>query len=132
MIGLVVLSSEASFVGTITSGGTDVIEMPASTSPGTTGAALVVDVVVAAVVGGSVLADVATVGMVVVATVVRAAVDATGAAVGAGGLDDVGAASGVVAPAVHAAVSNATATTYGFDLTRLPPLAPYCRILPDD
>jgi hypothetical protein len=98
----------------MTSGGTEVIEMPASTSSFTTGATL--DVVV---VGGSVLVEV--VGMVVVATVRSAAVDEIDGAAVTGGLDDVGATAGLVARGLHAAARSTTATRNDFDLTCLPP-----------
>jgi ribosomal protein L11 methylase PrmA len=73
------------------------------------------------VVGGSVLAEVGMVGMVVVATVIAAPVDATDGVVETGGVGDVGLAAGVVAPGLHAAPSSTTATNNGFDLTCLPP-----------
>src|SRR5256885_5194791 len=72
LIGFVVLSSDVSLVGTMTSGGTDVMEMPASTSPSRAGVAATV-----VVVGGNVLADAGSGGMVVVATVAGTAMGAS-------------------------------------------------------
>jgi hypothetical protein len=114
LIGLVAVSNDAALVGTMTSGGTDVIEMPASTSPSTTVAAPG-----AVVGGGSVLVAVGSVGMVVVTTVAGGAET--------GGLGDVGATAGAVAPGPHAAAKSARATRNAFALTcRPPPEAPYC------
>jgi hypothetical protein len=121
LIGFVAVSNDTSLVGTMTSGGTEVIEMPASTSSPTTRTAL------EAGSGARVVEMVASGGMVVVATVGSGAVDATVGAVEAGGLDDVGAA-GAAPPRPHAAARSATATRKDFDLTRLPTTerAPYC------
>ena len=69
LMGLVTWSNEVSFVGTMTSGGTDVIEIPASTSRSTTGATVVVVVV------GGLSSEVGIVELV--ATVVGAATDPT-------------------------------------------------------
>ena len=110
MMGLVTASNEVSLVGTMTSAGTDVIEMSASTSRSTTGAS--VDVVV----GDSVSS---------VATVVGAIDDAveTGAAV------EFGCAAGGESRESHAAVRRTKATRQRIkprnvlDLTTLSPPA---------
>jgi hypothetical protein len=100
----------------MTSGGTEVIEMPASTS----WSATVVGVVVVVVGGGGrVLLDVASVGMVVVASVVLAAVEAIHAGVGVGALDAVGATAGNDVLGAHPAATT-KATSSAFDLT-VPP-----------
>ena len=100
-MGLVTSSNEASFVGTMTSGGTDVIEMSASTSRSTAGTA--VDVVV----GDSVSSEVGIVEEdVVVGTVVGASVAATVVAVETGSPDE----GGAVALEAHEAVRSTRAT----------------------
>jgi hypothetical protein len=100
----------------MTSGGTDVIEMSASTSRVTTGAA--VDVVV----GDSVSSG---------ATVVGASVEATDDAVEIGSPDEVGATAGGAVREAHAVVNNTKATRQritprkGFDLNALTTRARY-------
>ena len=111
LIGFVTLSSDASLVGTMTSGGTDVIEMPSSTARASS--VVVTDAVV--VVGGSVSADVAIVGMVVVATVAGAVGAVTGGAVEAEGLGAADVESGT--PAVLHPARSTTAARTAFDLT---------------
>ncbi len=101
-MGLVTSSNEASVVGTMTSAGTDVIEMPASTSRSTTGAT--VDVVV----GDDRSSEVGIVDKAVVATVVGASIEATDDPVATGPPDKVGAAT----PETHKVVSNAKTTSH--------------------
>jgi hypothetical protein len=113
LIGLVTLSSEASLVGTMTSGGTDVIEMPSITPP-TSAVAVVV------VAGGS-LAEVAIVGIVVVATVEGGVRRVTVGVVDAGGSGTEGGATDPAAPGAHAARSTTAARTT-FALTSQPPV----------
>ena len=119
LMGLVTASNEAPVVGTMTSGGTDVIEISASTSRSTTGAA--VDV------GG----DTVSSG----ATVVGALVEATDDTVETGAPDEVGATAGVVVREAHAVARSTKATrqraapSKGFDLTTLTTRARYCRWL---
>jgi len=102
-MGLVTESNEVSLVGTITSGGTDVTEMSASTARST------IDVVV----GSGALLAVGVVSTSAAAVVVEALVGATDGAVDAaapgdvGTPDVVGAAVGVEA---HEAVSTNAAT----------------------
>src|SRR5262249_49763972 len=110
LIGFVAVSSDVWLVGTITSGGTDVIEMPASTSSSTTAARL--EGVVAGgtgVVGASVGVVVGSGGVVVVGAIVVRECDATDDVVDAGTLAEVGAAAGVVAPELHEAATSTTA-----------------------
>jgi len=99
----------------MTSDGTEVIEMPASSERGSF--VIVVDDVV---VGGSVLEVVAIVGMVVVATVAGAVAGATTGMVEVGRLVEVVSTTGAVAADRHAARST-TATKTSFDLTCHPP-----------
>jgi hypothetical protein len=102
---LVTVSREVSLVGTITSAGTDVIEMPASTSGPTTGTT--VDVVDGATVEAD--AEAAVVGGVETtgaATVVGAPVAATDDDVGAVVPDE----GGAVALDAHEAASSTNAT----------------------
>ncbi|HEY1280514.1 MAG TPA: hypothetical protein VGF22_12640 [Acidimicrobiales bacterium] len=119
-MGFVALSKEAGPVGTMTSGGTDVMEMPASTSRSATVVAM--DVVVVGgggsvlLVGGSVLLDVGRGGIVVVASVVLAAVAAVDGGVRTGA---VGATAGKDALGAHPAATS-KAMTSAFDLT-VPP-----------
>jgi hypothetical protein len=101
----------------MTSGGTDVIEMPASTSWSATVVGAIVVVVGG---GGTVLLDAGSVGMVVVASVVLAAVDVLDAGVGPDAVDVVGATAGNDALGAHPAATNKTTTTSAFDLT-VPP-----------
>ena len=119
LMGLVTLSNEASFVGTMTSGGTDVIEMSASTARFTAGAAVVV-------VGDCVSREVGIVEKAVT-TVVGASVEATDDAVETGAPDELGATTGAEAVEAHAVVRSIKATRHrtrprrGFDLTALSP-----------
>jgi hypothetical protein len=103
-MGLVAWSSEASFVGTMTSAGTDVIEMSASTARST--AAASVDVV-----GDGVSTEVGIVEKAVT-TVVGASVEATDDAVEAGAPDELGATTGTVALEAHAVVRSTKATRH--------------------
>ena len=103
LMGLVTLSNEASLVGTMTSGGTDVIEMPASTSRSTTGAT--VEVVVGDDDGGLPTACRRSVEKAVMTTVVGA-VEATDGAAETGASDVVGAPVGPVAPEAHEVVRS--------------------------
>jgi hypothetical protein len=107
-MGLVTLSNEASLVGTMTSGGTDVIEMSASLRS-TTGATF--DVFVDD-------GESPEVGSVerVVATVVGAPVEALDDAVETGAPDEFGDGDGAAAPAAHTVVRN----------TRTPSHRPNC------
>jgi hypothetical protein len=119
-MGLVALSRDAGPVGTMTSGGTDVIEMPPSTSlPGTV---VGVDVVVEGG-GGRVLLDVGSVGMVVVASVCPSPPWRRSTAAWRPGAVDVGATAGNDALGAHPAATN-KATTSAFDLTVPPPPRP--------
>ena len=122
-MGFVALSRDAGLVGTMTSGGTDVMEMPASTSWSATVVATEVVVVGG---GGSVPLDVGSVvldvgrgGMVVVAIVVLASVDGVDGDVATSPLGAVGATAGNEALGEHPAATS-TATTSAFDLT-VPP-----------
>ncbi|MEP7111733.1 MAG: hypothetical protein ABI862_00570 [Ilumatobacteraceae bacterium] len=102
------MSSEVSLVGTMTSAGTDVIEMPASTSLSKPGAA--VDATVDA--GDGVSPEEGSVEAAVVATVFGASVEATDGTVDSGAPDDLGVTSGVVAPEVHEVVRNTRTTSH--------------------
>jgi hypothetical protein len=104
-MGLVTSSNEASSVGTMTSGGTDVIDMSASTSRSTTGAT--VDVIV----GDGASPEVDTVEKAVVPRVVGASVEATNDAGEVCAPDEVDAAAGAVALEVHEAARSTKATT---------------------
>jgi hypothetical protein len=104
-MGLVTSSNEASSVGTMTSGGTDVIDMSASTSRSTTGAT--VDVVV----GDGASPEVGTVERAVVATVVGASVEATNDAGEVCTPDAIDAVAGAVALEAHEAARSTNATT---------------------
>jgi hypothetical protein len=115
-MGFVALSRDAGPVGTMTSGGTDVMEIPASTSWSATVVGVAVVVVGG---GGSVVLDVASVGIVVVASVVLGMVDAVDGGVGTGAVDAVGAAAGKETLGAHPAATS-KATTSAFDLT-VPP-----------
>ena len=106
LIGLVALSSDDSLVGTITSAGTDVIDMSASNAGSTVGVAAVV--VAVDVVGASLVEDVGADA----ATVVGASVEAIDVAVGTGALGEVAAASDVAPLDEHDAVASARATTH--------------------
>src|SRR5215813_192657 len=117
-MGFVALSRDAGPVGTMTSGGTDVMEMPASRSWSAT--VVAVDVVVVGG-GGSVLLDVGRVlldvgrgGMVVVASVVLAAVDGVDVGGATGAVAEVGAVAGKDALGAHPAATS-KAMTSAFD-----------------
>jgi hypothetical protein len=122
LIGLVLASSEAGVVGTITSDGTDVIEMSARTAGSTAGGTVeVVEVVAGAVVS----AAVAGIEGSVTATVVETLVGATSDGEPAEMPDEVGVVEAEV-PELHAAI-NITAVVRrssragrGFDLTGAP------------
>ena len=102
-MGFVNTSNDASFVGTMTSSGTAVIEMPTSTLRSTTGAT--VEVVVGN--GGSL--DVLVVEREVVGTVVEASVGATDDAVETGAADELGATAGAEESEAHEATRSTKA-----------------------
>ena len=101
-MGFVTSSNEASLVGTMTSDGTDVIVMSASTAPSTTGAADVID--------DSVSADAGIVGTGVEAAVVAASAGALGDPVASGSSDEVVASPRAVPLLAHAELISSTAT----------------------